>query len=267
MLTYWVNLVDFFIQNKLDVSSIKVGDLAIYQKELDVLYKSLVLHEKVNIRDASEDMVIKTFKIINKEVVVFFKKNPDGDYYGKNLVIDDFGDIEILINNKPVLCSKFLSLLPIFRDKISEHIGCLQGFEENVLYSLKELYRKEMTDNYIVLLLAYINGYDNNTLPLGLDLAEGIGRIVAEKENGSRINNVIKINNFQIKARRLSLDSNDKIAIEALIKGENKNHTLICCAYILLRNKKGFNCEFEYLTDQEKQEFMSWPIWKLCQTL
>ena len=111
------------------------------------------------------------------------------------------------------------------------------------------------------LVLDCLQAYDSDKEERMLSLAEKLFVVLKKK---MQVEMLLTINELQIKARRRSLDDEEK---KLLIPYKySQNSFAKCCACILLEDYKDFEFLINQLSVEDKEEFYTWPIANLLPT-
>ncbi len=260
---YWNDVYHLLELCRFNSSKITVGDLENNREELLPLIGLLLKNETVKFNNTDQDIIIKCYYLYNKNIVLFFEKIPDGRYTGKNFIASDMSQIEVIVNEIPLKASKFLTLYIIFKTELPQYLNSILGFEQDMKEELAEYYDERLIDSYILLLLAFISSYDNQKLPIGLDIAEWLSKLILENCKDSLIQDILTVNLAQINKRKGKLDISQIRTLLKLVPKYSDRPDMLCCIYILLEDNDSFKEVFIKLKEDKKEELMSWPIWRL----
>ena len=231
---YWEYVLQVIKGARIDATNITISEIKKCTQDINILIKILIKNEPVEFDDNSNNIVVKTYDIINKKIVIIYTKSNCNSYYGIDLMSIDQFQAEIVRNEVGIKCSRFLVLQVIFTNKLSEYISCLNGYEEEVIEDLTKKYQEELNDSYIYYILGCIKGYDNGNLPNGLRIAEAIIEIIISKKHNMELENILIINKFQILYRKDEFKKEHENVLKEMLNSNRELHELKCCIYILM---------------------------------
>lgn len=112
--------------------------------------------------------------------------------------------------------------------------------------------------------LELIKAYDVSSRREFLDAASNIFEWLQEIENG---NLIYKINNLQITKRQRTYTKDEKNFLAQAQMQNLNNNRILCAINVLLENKSEAEANFDQLTEEEKKEFIQYPIFALAKQL
>jgi hypothetical protein len=115
-----------------------------------------------------------------------------------------------------------------------------------------------------ILGLELIKAYDVSKRREFLDAALDIFNWLQQMEYG---NLIYKINELQIIRRERAYTKGEKTFLTHEQMQNTSNNRLLCAINILLENKSEAESNFEQLTEEEKEEFIQYPIFTLAKQL
>lgn len=249
---------------KVDTKKIKFKDLIEQNVLIDTLVGLFIENQFAIIENSYSELNFKVFTLINRKILIMFVKNESGSFVAYNYCSAKFQkdfmiqDQEINIS---IPCSRFIDLLKIPQFK---HYEVFDGYFELIETDLIKFYDSRLKNIYGKLMLDLILEFDKSGKEEYLNLANKINLLIYNPQDELRDEQIYNINRIQIIKRKSSLNKND---LEYLIKikSESTDKDMICCANILLESYNEFDILFSLLSDAEKSNFKSWPIWKLYQ--
>jgi len=260
---YWQNTVDLIKGFRIDPNNTTVDSLNEYKNNINLLIHVLIDKKPVNIDNTTDTLIVKTYDILNKKIIIMFSKEENNLYYGIDYIAIDSYFVEIVNNDKAIRCSRFIALETIFINNLSDYISCINGYEDDVIDDLIKYYNKELNDFYLYFALDCIKGYDNTLLSNGLNIATKIIEIISNSNIDEMTKNILIINQYQILYRKNELSKEHEDILKTILKYYKDNIDLQCCIYILLKDYDNFEIEFNKQTQEKQEEFKNWPIWNL----
>lgn len=257
---YWQNTVDLINGFRIDLNNITVDSLNEYKNNINFLIQILINKRTANI-ESTDTLIIKTYNVLGKIIIIMFNKMENNVYYGTDFIASD--SYAVRIGDKGIACSRFLALEAIFIKNLSDYISCINGYEDDVIEDFKKYYNNELNSNYIYFILSCIKGYDNTFLPNGLNIATKIIEIINNSNIDEMTKNILIINQYQILYRKNELSKEHEDILKTILKNNKDDIELKCCIYILLKDYDNFEIEFKKQTQDQQEEFKSWPIWNL----
>lgn len=253
------NILKLLDKLKIDKTEVTIRDINNDFEKLNILSKGIVYNEIIRLKEKKE-ILLKHMIIFGYEVLLFLKKNND-NYYS----IIDFMD-NIIPNCRTrdydsIACSQFTVLLSCFEKGLASRVNLLLRYKKSIIQDLKSFYKQELNDEYILLVLEIIKGFDIYKSIEILNISKEINNMINETNEYYSL--ICKINNYQIKYRKDGLNNLD---IEELIDIKNNNINnikLVCSVLLLIDNFREFEIFFNKLNDNDKSEFTSWPIYNL----
>jgi len=230
---------------------INIDESKILNKLEDVLFYNA--HTKIDGVNDNRGMFIQ--KIDEYSLMIAYEKCEDGLYKCTNYLYDDLNMLLYYKDNEDnfVRLNKWLCF---DQNNLSKFI-----FDKNKMISdLKKLneldsYNSSLLTQYI---LIYINYYDKSGNIKDLSFAHELIQILFEK---CEVDKSDEINLYQIKFRKDLLNSDDIRKIRELKYDDNK---LLCCsACLLLKEFDDFEIIFNKINDDEKNQYIEWPIYNL----
>ena len=155
----------------------------------------------------------------------------------------------------------------IYVNLTSEDIINVNNFNEKIiLKSFKNIELNDIVfDSINSLLLTFINTYDLTNNKMFLNVADKLSQINCRNRNSD----IDIINSKQIKFRKKSLSTNDKIILNNISKKEiyKENYILLACIDILLKNKFNYEVHYKLMQLKDRKLFKELPIYSLIKDL
>lgn len=205
----------------------------------------------------------KKFKEFRLEIMEFLGQNilllkadADEDSYCLNFYSDEFGmTLSSGKDSKSIDISRYIILK-------RGMILCCNFDSEVVIRSLKSFDKKNIkafSSNYIFVVLEFIKAYDETKNNIYLNTALHILNLVGEFVESE----IVIINEAQIEYRL-----NKNLSVEMLdrlyhIKFNTLNNLYRAGVQVLLKDIKGFEYMYNNLSDNDKDEFQSFPLYNL----
>lgn len=215
--------------------------------------------------ESDNEALFTKYSLLNSTFLFLYIRNQDGSYRSYNFMDRDIGlkDFVYPVNNKPVLCSRFLLIKDI------DLLLVITGHCDFVFDDLKYYFNIELIAEYQRFMLNLIFCFDKNGDSEFLKLATLLNELIYE-ESAPRpelIENMIpyQINKYQIIKRQREL-SQEEIEILLKLKFEYSNtSSIVNCVNILTDNLHEFEFNMPYLSSEELSKIKDWPIWNLYQ--
>ncbi len=128
----------------------------------------------------------------------------------------------------------------------------------------KVVFSPEYGDSTNLFGLELIKAYDVSARKEFLDAASNIFEWLLQMEND---NLVFKLNELQILRRQRDYTKDEKTLLTKELVQNNDKHRILCAINILLENKSEAEANFDQLTEEEKKEFVQYPIFTLAKHL
>lgn len=263
---YIVKVKELFRIFKVNTEKVYFEDIEKDEKIVNLLISLFVDKIPARIENENDDVKLRPYNLINRKVLVLFKKNNSGSYDSYNYCTESFQDafaLEIPGRKNPVQCSRFVAMAA-FGENFCSYIEIIDGYFDTVHNDLIINYSDELYSFYSKLVLDFIHGYDMFQKIEYLKLAERINELIFSDAQKNE-NFVYIINKIQITTRVHGLRNNDIAQLQKLKKVHDEKGLLMCCIYILLESYREFHAGFESLSQKEREEFKKWPIWNLYQ--
>jgi len=241
-------------------------------------YDSLEEKDKLNLKGLMNSIIFK--KSIDKQ------KQIPGKYFVKignltllGLIYKKFDEDRIVIDNYANLKKGMYRIYPPGIDvrknpeKIM-HASPFVGLNDEEMITADNIYPEDIYND--VINYPHSDDYDTSVSNLclrmikvfdgtkRLEYLENAVKILKWQEEGKFIaDHLIKLNRLQIVKRMRSLNSSE---IEYLIELKIKfidNYFVLCGIYILLEDQEKFKEYFSKLTEEQKAEFIEYPIYNL----
>jgi len=203
---YWQNIVDLIKGFRIDPNNTTVDNLNEYKNNTNLLIRVLIYKKGVSIENTTDILIIKTYDVLDKKIIIMFNRGENNLYYGIDYIATDSYFVEIVNDyDKGIRCSRFIALETIFKNNLSDYISCINGYEEDVIEDLKKYYNKELNNFYLYFALDCIKGYDNTLFLNGLNIASKIIEIIGDSDIDELTKNILIINKYQILYRKNEL--------------------------------------------------------------
>lgn len=156
-------------------------------------------------------------------------------------------------NKKEVIISPYINLT-------AENLVTFSNINIEIMKKTfeQESYSEETCERYNLWMLELIKAYDKSKDKKWLDFAEYIcDRIIK-----SSVNSIYKINKLQIikRNRKLSMDEKDTLY---KIRKDEEDCMVQCAVAILLDNKSDFERYFDMLNEEQRKNFIGFPIYNI----
>lgn len=240
----------------IDSSTVKLKDFK--NEDYNAVYLLSSVKEYEMKIDSAKEVRPILIRFLNYEIVLLKLVYKDDiveyyDYYTKKIKVGIVWKTE----NKNVVFSRFALS--------DERILTAYNFNKEVvresLVMPKDGNEKEVAERYNVFMLALIKAWDLKPKKEYIDLIKYLEEIIS----GYIDNDIEFINKAQIEYRLnnklLSHKTRDRL-YKIKFKEDTEN-TLKCGICILLEDYEGFNENFILLTEEDKQAFLSYPIYSL----
>ena len=258
-----VTLMNYFnVEEDLNMDNLSPSDYEKLNSLIDiVLYNKKVKNEQI-------DTGIIKLEIINMCFLIYIEKDKDSNLIIRNMKSDEARNFILYFkeneeSHEYFPCSKYLLL------NTEEMSKCNNIDYIEIANSIKDIKPTNvlMIDRNILFLLELIKTYDNNknihTLLASLDICEWIEKF----ETRPIIIHMINKLQIQRRLRRLTTEENEYIyekrkEIDSKTEYENKEMHLAALS-ILLENEKDFEYYYGKMSETEKIQFSSYPIYNL----
>lgn len=260
----WKTLINFCKDNKIDYSNITFKMIDENEQLLIKLINTLDKNTYISFdHKVKQKSIFKIEEVFGKKLLIFFEKIDEKNFTCKNYLKSSYDNLEIKINSSLISCSKYIALLSVFKDSLSENIDVLFGYEDNVSTDLIDMYDYRAFEEYNYFILECIKGFDKFKNDKLLSVSRKIINTIDNQELSNIEHNIIRINFLQIEKRNRILNKSEIIELLDIKEANKSNFQLICCINILLENYIEFKISFDKLSEKEQNEFKYWPIWKL----
>lgn len=233
------------------------------QKEDDYNLRRLVsaIHEKNLVRLKDIGQIAGKYNVGNIALLVFALKDTDSGLFR----MYDFFDAPLEFRGVDQNQKEFPSI-PCIRLKADELLNFDNIDSSVILEKIKEVPYSEPFENELTLfMLEVLKAYDSLKLPSHsfLRLASEINEYIAEQSKCDD-RSVIELNRLQIKKRSVELTSSDLNELQDIINRalSKKQDNILTGAYILTGQLAEARRHLELLPDDEKTQFINYPICK-----
>jgi hypothetical protein len=189
---------------------------------------------------------------------IFAFVNDDGTVEVYNMFGDFYKTIKTTVtlhDGREVVVSPYLFMK-------TDEIDGYANFNKDAVYDSINVMglNEDLVNDVTLFLLEIIKAYDKDpSRKEFLILAESIQDLL---DNDSTCSNINKINRLQLIKRQRALTKGEKLDLIGLRNSETDNLTL-CAISILLENESDYEFYYDKLTEEERDQLKSFPIYNL----
>lgn len=243
----------------IDDNNFNIDDISDKDSErLEVLIDSMVLNNTNALKGFKTGLYYFQIASLNLLTLIVADENSNIKIHD----INNINDIRIKLFSKDTEHDT--------KDDVAASIYILLGVEDiinrtnicidTVIQDVVSYKHSLVYDNQVLLLcLKLIKAYDKTSLDKYLEQAN---LLLHWLRDGDVDKTIIIINELQIIKRKRELKKNE-ISLLKTMTNKNHNNSLYCGISILLNDINNFNKNFSKLSNEEKDEFLNYPIYSL----